>query len=93
MNPMRTAAEIAQAISDEGGSAEEIVRQLTNAADEIEFGWTGAKYLGMSAGPIEPPWEALELEQAETTLSEIEDLIRDRKTVKTADLKKALGHE
>ncbi len=86
MNHMRIAAEIAEFIAEQGGGIEEIIRHLSNAADEIEFGWTGARYPSVLAGPVEPS-------EDERILERVEELVTDRKTLRMDALREALGDE
>lgn len=86
VNDMRKAVEIAQRIADEGGDVSEIVRELMNAVDEIEFGWLGSKYVGLTAGPVPQSQEILALDN-------VRELIDERKTVRMSQLKEALGYE
>ena len=86
-NDMRSAAWIAEDIRERGGGATEILEALRTAADAIEHGWQGSRFMGYTAGPLEDDG----LEDALCSLDDIRYLIEDRKTVSVKDLKEALG--
>lgn len=87
MSDLRRAAEFARDLAEQGHDTWSIVRELTHAADEAEYGWTGAKHFGTTAGPIPFSDEELILQAVEGLISSSD------KPIKMEDLRKALGDE
>lgn len=85
---MRKAAEFAEQLADAGYDVWTIVRELHQAADAEEFGWTGAKHFGTTAGVVPVP-------EVDALYDRVADLIdADRKkTVTKDDLREALNSD
>ena len=47
---MRSAERIASDIADRGGSLRDVLEALSTAADSLEHGWSGAAFMGYTAG-------------------------------------------
>lgn len=84
---MRSAALIAEDIANRGGGVTDIIEALQTAADAIEYGWQGSRFMGYTAGSLRDDG----LEDALTALEEIRDLIEDRETVSVKAVKEAMG--
>jgi hypothetical protein len=86
---MHRMADLAESLAAHGYDGLYIAQELQKAADEAEFGWTGAKYLGADTGVFPES----EVDEIRSVIAELIDRNPRAKTIRKDELSNAIWEE